>query len=250
MNLTLRVWRQSGPQDPGRMVTYELTGISEDASFLEMLDVLNEKLTLAGDDPVTFDHDCREGICGSCGMVINGVAHGPQRATTACQLHMRHFEDGDGDRRRAVARGRVPGHQGPRRWTARRSTGSSRQVASSPPRPAPLPTRTPRRCPSPTPTRRSRRRPASAAAPAWQRAPTGREHCSLSAKVTHLALLPQGQAERDQRVLNMVKAHDDAGFGGCTNTGECTAVCPKVIPQNAIGMLNHDFRVAGRHRRD
>jgi succinate dehydrogenase / fumarate reductase iron-sulfur subunit len=95
MNLKLRVWRQQGPSDRGRMVTYEVTDISPDASFLEMLDVLNEKLILDGDDPIAFDHDCREGICGMCGMMINGVAHGPERATTTCQLHMRHFRDGD-----------------------------------------------------------------------------------------------------------------------------------------------------------
>ncbi len=192
MNLKLRVWRQRGPSDPGRMITYSVEGISPDASFLEMLDVLNEKLILNGDDPIAFDHDCREGICGMCGMMINGVAHGPERATTTCQLHLRHFPDGDTidvEPWRAAA---FP-------------VGCGACVAAC---------------------------------------PNGSAMLFTAAKVAHLGLLPQGQPERHTRVLDMIDAQDAAGFGGCTNTGECTAVCPKGIPLTLIGRLNSDYRHA------
>jgi succinate dehydrogenase / fumarate reductase iron-sulfur subunit len=240
VNLTLRIWRQSGPSEKGRMVTYQVTDVSPDMSFLEMLDVLNERLTLDGEEPVAFDHDCREGICGMCGVVINGVAHGPSRATTTCQLHMRQFKDGDTIdvepwRARAfpvvkdlvVDRGafdRVIQAGG--YITA--PTGSAPDAHAMPV-------------------------PKADADAAFEAAtcigcgacvaacPNGSAMLFTAAKVTHLALLPQGQPERHDRVLDMVAAHDEAGFGGCTNTGECTAVCPKGIPLSAIGQLNRDY---------
>jgi succinate dehydrogenase / fumarate reductase iron-sulfur subunit len=247
VNLTLRIWRQKGPDDPGRMVTYPVTDVSPDMSFLEMLDVLNEQLTLAGDDPVAFDHDCREGICGACGMVINGVAHGPEKATTVCQLHMRHFSDGDtidiepwrakafpvikdlvvdrGALDRIIAAGGY--------ITA--PTGSAPEAHSQ----------------------LVRKADADAAfesaacigcGACVAACPNGSATLFLAAKVTHLSLLPQGQPERMTRVVGMVDAHDAAGFGGCTNIGECSAVCPKEIPLSTIGRLNRDYLRATRER--
>jgi succinate dehydrogenase / fumarate reductase iron-sulfur subunit len=245
MNVTLRIWRQKGPQDRGQMVTYELSDISEDASFLEMLDVLNEKLVLDGDDPVAFDHDCREGICGMCGMVINGVAHGPQRATTTCQLHMRHFRDGetiDVEPWRSAAFPVI-------KDLAVDRGAFDRIIAAGGYITAPTGT---------APDANAVQVPKRAADRAFEAAtcigcgacvaacPNGSGMLFTAAKVTHLGALPQGQAERNRRVLDMVAAHDEAGFGGCTNTGECTAVCPKVIPQDVIGQLNHDFLAASR----
>jgi succinate dehydrogenase / fumarate reductase iron-sulfur subunit len=248
MNVKLRIWRQSGPQDRGRMVTYELSDISEDASFLEMLDVLNEKLILDGDDPVAFDHDCREGICGMCGMVINGVAHGPQRATTTCQLHMRHFKDGETIdvepwrsaafpviKDLAVDRGafdRIIAAGG--YITAPTGTAPDANAVQVPKRDA---------------DRAFEAATCIGCGACVAACPNGSGMLFTAAKVTHLGVLPQGQAERNQRVLDMVAAHDEAGFGGCTNTGECTAVCPKVIPQDVIGQLNHDFLAASRQGR-
>lgn len=175
MKLTLRVWRQKNADAPGAMASYEVDGISEGMSFLEMLDTLNEDLILSGEDPVAFDHDCREGICGACSLVINGDAHGPERTTT-CQLHMRSFDDGDTidvEPWRASAFPVVKDlvvDRGP-------STGSSRPAATSPPRPAPRRRRTPRPSPSRTPTTPSSTPSASAAGRAWRPAPTARR-CS------------------------------------------------------------------------
>ncbi len=247
MNLTLRIWRQKGPSDRGRMVTYRVTDISPDMSFLEMLDVLNERLILDGDDPVAFDHDCREGICGACGMVINGVAHGPERATTTCQLHMRHFTDGqtiDIEPWRARAFPVV------KDLVVNRETFdkiiSAGGYISAPTGSAP--------------EAHSQLIPKSDADAAFEAAacigcgacvaacPNGSAMLFTAAKVTHLGLLPQGQPERAARVTSMVTAHDDAGFGGCTNIGECTAVCPKGIPLTTIGRLNRDFLKATRDR--
>jgi succinate dehydrogenase / fumarate reductase, iron-sulfur subunit len=241
MDLTLRVWRQRNAGDEGRMVTYEVTDISPDASFLEMLDILNERLVLDGDDPIAFDHDCREGICGMCGMMINGVAHGPERATTTCQLHMRHFSDGDTidiEPWRAAAfpvvkdlvvdRGAFDGIiQAGGYITA--PTGAAPDAHATPV-------------------------PKADADAAFEAAtcigcgacvaacPNGSAMLFTAAKVAHLGLLPQGQPERGSRVVDMVEAHDEAGFGGCTNAGECTTVCPKGIPLTLIGRLNADYR--------
>ncbi|GAA2365199.1 succinate dehydrogenase/fumarate reductase iron-sulfur subunit [Dactylosporangium salmoneum] len=248
MDIKLRVWRQTGPSDKGGMVTYEVKDISPDASFLEMLDVLNERLILAGDEPIAFDHDCREGICGMCGMMINGVAHGPLKATTTCQLHMRHFNDGDTidvepwrSAAFPVVRDLV---------VDRRAFDSIIQAGgyiTAPTGAAPDAHATPV--------------PKADADAAFEAAtcigcgacvaacPNGSGMLFTAAKVGHLGLLPQGQPERDTRVLSMIAAHDEAGFGGCTNAGECTTVCPKGIPLTLIGRLNSDYRKASTGRR-
>ena len=247
MNLTLRIWRQAGPADPGRMVSYPVPDVSPDMSFLEMLDVLNDRLTLDGDDPVAFDHDCREGICGTCGMVINGVPHGPERATTACQLHMRHFADGqtidvEPWRARAfpVIKDLVVDRDAFDRIIA--AGGYITAPAGS------------------APEAHAQLVPKVDADAAFESAacigcgacvaacPNGSGMLFTAAKVTHLSLLPQGQPERSARVVGMVDAHDAAGFGGCTNAGECTAVCPKGIPLTTIGRLNRDYLKASRDR--
>jgi succinate dehydrogenase / fumarate reductase, iron-sulfur subunit len=240
VNLTLRIWRQSGPAEKGRLVTYQVTDVSLDMSFLEMLDVLNERLTLDGEEPVAFDHDCREGICGMCGVVINGTAHGPSRATTTCQLHMRQFKDGDTIdvepwRARAfpVVKDLVVDRSAFDRVI--QAGGYITAPTGSAPDAHAMPV------------------PKADADAAFEAAtcigcgacvaacPNGSAMLFTAAKVTHLGLLPQGQPERHDRVVNMVAAHDEAGFGGCTNTGECTAVCPKGIPLSLIGQLNADY---------
>jgi succinate dehydrogenase iron-sulfur subunit len=245
VNLKLRVWRQQGPSDRGRMVTYAVEDISPDASFLEMLDVLNERLVLAGDDPIAFDHDCREGICGMCGLMINGVAHGPSRATTTCQLHMRHFNDGDTidvEPWRAAAFPVVKDLVVDR--AAFDTIIQAGGYITAPTGAAPDAHATPV--------------PKGDADAAFEAAtcigcgacvaacPNGSSMLFTAAKVAHLGLLPQGQPERDTRVLQMIGAQDTAGFGGCTNTGECTTVCPKGIPLTLIGRLNADYRQALR----
>ncbi|MET7400617.1 succinate dehydrogenase/fumarate reductase iron-sulfur subunit [Dactylosporangium sp. NPDC005572] len=249
MDITLRVWRQAGPSDRGRMVTYRVEGISPDASFLEMLDVLNERLILSGDEPIAFDHDCREGICGMCGMMINGSAHGPSRLTTTCQLHMREFKDGDTI---DVEPWRSAAFPVVRDLVVDRSAFDriiqAGGYVTAPTGAAPDAHATPV--------------PKADADAAFEAAtcigcgacvaacPNGSAMLFTAAKVAHLGLLPQGQPERDTRVVGMVAAHDDAGFGGCTNAGECTTVCPKGIPLTLIGRLNSDYRksVTGRGR--
>ncbi|MDI1463641.1 succinate dehydrogenase/fumarate reductase iron-sulfur subunit [Catellatospora sp. KI3] len=245
MSLKLRIWRQADARDKGAMVTYQLQNVSPDMSFLEMLDVLNERLTLDGEDPVAFDHDCREGICGMCSLVINGVPHGPEKATTTCQLHMRHFNDGetiDIEPWRAKAFPVVKDLVVDRRAFDKiiqaggyisAPTGSAPDAHAAPV-------------------------PKADADAAFEAAtcigcgacvaacPNGSGMLFTAAKITHLGLLPQGQPERDARVIDMMHAHDEAGFGGCTNTGECTSVCPKGIPLQAIARLNKDFRHALR----
>ncbi len=243
MDIQVRVWRQQGPSDKGRMVTYDVKDISPDASFLEMLDVLNEKLILDGDDPIAFDHDCREGICGMCGMMINGVAHGPERATTTCQLHMRHFADGDVidvEPWRAdpfpVIKDLVVNRGAFDRIIASGGYISAPTGAAPEAHAAPV-----------------RKADADAAFDAATcigcgacvaACPNGSAMLFTAAKVSHLGLLPQGQPERDSRVINMVAQQDAEGFGGCTNMGECAEVCPKGIPLHLIGRLNSDYRKA------
>jgi succinate dehydrogenase iron-sulfur subunit len=248
VRLHLRIWRQPGPDAAGRFEDYSLDDVSPDMSFLEMLDVLNEKLILSGAEPVAFDHDCREGICGTCGMVINGQAHGPRRATTTCQLHMRSFSDGDTiviepwrarafpvlrdlvtDRKsldRVIAAGgfvsaptgsavdgntiAVPKDDADRAFDAAACIGCGACVAACPNASAMLFT---------------------------------------GAKITHLGLLPQGQPERLRRVAAMVDQMDVEGFGGCTNIGECSAACPKSIPMEVIAFMNRDLMKASVRRR-
>ncbi|MFC7241533.1 succinate dehydrogenase/fumarate reductase iron-sulfur subunit [Catellatospora aurea] len=245
MSLKLRIWRQADARDKGGMVTYQLQNVSPDMSFLEMLDVLNERLTLDGEDPVAFDHDCREGICGACSLVINGVPHGPEKATTTCQLHMRHFSDGetiDIEPWRAAAFPVVKDLVVDRRAFDKIIQAGG--YISAPTGSAPDAHATPV--------------PKADADLAFEAAtcigcgacvaacPNGSGMLFTAAKITHLGLLPQGQPERDTRVIDMINAHDEAGFGGCTNTGECTSVCPKGIPLETIARLNKDYRQALR----
>jgi succinate dehydrogenase / fumarate reductase iron-sulfur subunit len=240
MNLTLFVWRQKDRESAGKMVRYEAKNVSPDMSFLEMLDVVNEELIEKGEDPIAFDHDCREGICGTCGMVINGIAHGPRRATTTCQLHMRTFRDGDTIyiepwRARAfpvlkdlvVDRGafdriiRAGGY-------IAASTGSAPDGNA-----IPIPKQN---------FETSMDAAACIGCGACVAAcPNSSAMLFTAAKVSHLGLLPQGQPERKQRVLDMVAAMDAEGFGTCTNHRECEAVCPKEISIQFIARMNRDF---------
>jgi succinate dehydrogenase / fumarate reductase iron-sulfur subunit len=243
INLTLKIWRQQNSDALGRLETYTLDNVNTDMSFLEMLDVLNEKLTKESKDPVAFDHDCREGICGMCGAIVDGVAHGPEKEVTLCQLHMRHFKDGDSIviepfrsraypikkdlliDRSALDRiiqaggyvsvntgGTVDGNAIPissqkaeLAMDAAACIGCGACVASC---------------------------------------PNGAAMLFTSAKISQLALLPQGQVERKQRALAMVEQMDIEGFGNCTNAKECEAVCPKGISIRNIARLNREYLLA------
>ncbi len=239
MNITVRVWRQKNADSKGKMVTYGVEDVSEDMSFLEMLDVLNEQLTLTGDDPIAFDHDCREGICGACGVVINGIAHGPE-VTTTCQLHMRSFSDGaviDIEPWRAGAFPVVKDLVVDRSAFDRiiqaggyvsAPTGSAVDANSTP-------------VPKEDADHAFESATCIGCGACVAACPNGSGMLFTAAKITHLGLLPQGQPERDSRVVEMVKQHDHEGFGGCTNIGECTAACPKEIPLSNIAQLNRDL---------
>jgi succinate dehydrogenase / fumarate reductase iron-sulfur subunit len=240
MHLTLYVWRQQNATAKGKMVRYEAHDINPDMSFLEMLDVVNWRLIENGEEPIAFDHDCREGICGSCGMMINGMAHGPRRATAACQLHMRHFKDGDiihvepwRSRAFPVLKDLVVDRSAFDRIIQAGgyvsvSTGSAPEANTIP-------------------------IPKQAADLAMDAAacigcgacvaacPNGSASLFTSAKVSQLALLPQGQPEREQRVMKMVEAMDREGFGNCTMHRECEAVCPKSISVNFIARMNREY---------
>jgi succinate dehydrogenase / fumarate reductase, iron-sulfur subunit len=248
MRFTLHVWRQSDPRDPGRFVLYEVTDISPDMSFLEMLDVLNQQLLGRQESPIAFDHDCREGICGACGMVINGRPHGPRQATTTCQLHMRTFSDGaelwiEPWRARAfpVIKDLVVDRSAFDRIiaaggfiTAR--TGSAPDANSTlvPKRDADL----------------AMDAAACIGCGACVAAcPNASAMLFVAAKVSHLGLLPQGQPERGTRVVSMVSQMDTEGFGACTNHGECMAACPKEISIDFIARLNRDYLKAVVSRR-
>ncbi|MFE0628082.1 succinate dehydrogenase/fumarate reductase iron-sulfur subunit [Streptomyces sp. NPDC058864] len=239
MNLTLRIWRQPSSEDDGTMVTYRVEDISPDMSFLEMLDVLNEELILAGDEPVAFDHDCREGICGACGMVINGQAHGPERTTT-CQLHMRHFQDGDTidvEPWRAAAFPVVKDLVVDRSAFDRVIQAGG--YISVPTGSAPEAHATP--VPKETADFAFEHAECIGCGACVAACPNGSAMLFTSAKVNHLNVLPQGQPERETRVLDMVAAMDDQGFGGCTNTGECATACPKGIPLPSIAAMNREY---------
>ncbi|MPV37827.1 succinate dehydrogenase/fumarate reductase iron-sulfur subunit [Georgenia subflava] len=239
MKITLNVMRQAGPNDEARLVAYELVGLSEDMSFLEMLDVLNEQLTERGEDPVAFDSDCREGICGMCGIVINGVAHGPERTTT-CQLHMRSFKDGDTitlEPWRASAFPVIKDLVVDRSAFDRIiqaggyisvNTGAAPDAHATP-------------VPKADADRAFEAAACIGCGACVAACPNASAMLFTAAKVTHLGLLPQGQPEREARVVNMLHQHDVEGFGGCTNIGECSAVCPKEIPLDVIGTLNADL---------
>ena len=245
MKLTLKIWRQADAAATGEMRTYELDGVSEDMSFLEMLDVLNEQLNAKGEEPVAFDSDCREGICGTCGLMINGQAHGPE-VTTTCQLHMRSFKDGDEitiEPWRAdafpvmkdlvVDRGafdRIIQSGG----FISANTGSAPEANSVP-------------VPRDKALRSFNMATCIGCGACVAACPNGSASLFMGAKITHLGELPQGQPERDARVVNMVAQHDHEGFGGCTNIGECSAACPKEIPLDVISQLNKDLRTAIKH---
>lgn len=243
MKVTLQIWRQKNTESKGRMVPYEVDGVSDHMSFLEMLDLLNEQLTVKGEEPVAFDSDCREGICGMCGVVINGVAHGRGQTTyqtTTCQLHMREFKDGDTI---TVEPWKAEPFPVLKDLVVDRSAFDRIIQAGG-------------YISAPTGTA-----PDAHAVPvnkvdadhAFDNAtcigcgacvaacPNGSAMLFTSAKVTQLALLPQGQPERWSRVLGMVAEHDAEGFGNCSNIGECTAVCPKGIPLESISFLNRDL---------
>jgi succinate dehydrogenase / fumarate reductase iron-sulfur subunit len=244
VNLTVRIWRQRNAETAGAMVDYTVADISEDMSFLEMLDTLNEQLILGGDDPVAFDHDCREGICGSCGVVINGRAHGPVQTTT-CQLQMRSFSDGDTI---DVEPWRAKPFPVIKDLVVDRSA-FDRIIQSGGYITAPT---------GVAPEAHSTPVPKADADLAFENAaciscgacvaacPNGSAMLFTAAKVTHLNLLPQGQPERETRVLGMVGQMDAEMFGGCTNSGECSLVCPKEIPMSSIANLNREYLRAMR----
>jgi len=239
MDLTLRVWRQDGPADEGDFVTYPLGGVSPEASFLEMLDQLNEELNGRGEEPVAFDHDCREGICGMCGVMIDGIPHGPQRGTATCQLHMRKFTDGATI---TIEPWRAAGFPIVRDLIVDRSafdriveaggfisapTGSAQDANIIP-------------------------IPKHAAEAAMDAAacigcgacvaacPNSAAQLFTAAKISHLGLLPQGQAERFTRVVDMIETMESF-FGSCTNHGECETACPKNISIDFIAWMNGDY---------
>ena len=240
MRLKLKIWRQAGPTVPGHLIDYTADNVLADMSFLEMLDVVNEGLTKKGEDAIAFDSDCREGICGTCSLVVNGIPHGPDRGTTVCQLHMRRFKDGDTitiepwrakafpvvkdlvvdrsafDRLIAVG-GYVSVNCGgaPDGNTIPISKDLSDAAMDS------------AACIG-----------CGACVAACKNASA---HLFMSAKVSHLALLPQGQIERNRRVVSMIEQADAEGFGSCSNEGECEAVCPKEIPISNIARMTREY---------
>lgn len=240
MDLTLHIWRQKGPADAGRIVTYPRRNVSPDMSFLEMLDVLNEELVEKGEEPIAFEHDCREGICGACSLVINGVPHGPDRATTTCQLHMRRFSNGaeitiEPFRARAfpVIKDLVVDRSALDRVI---QAGGFVSVSTG---------GTPDANAIAVPKDDAERAMDAAACIGCGACVAACKNASamlfVSAKVAHFAFLPQGHPERRHRVRNMVRAMDTEGFGNCTNYAECQAVCPKEISVQNIALLNREF---------
>jgi len=240
MDLTLFVWRQKGPEDPGGLREYQARGITPDMSFLEMLDVVNEDLVKSGKEPIAFDHDCREGICGSCSQVVNGAAHGPREKTTVCQLHMRHFKDGDTIyiepwRARAfpVIRDLIVDRSALDRVM---QAGGYISVHTGG-----------------VPDANAILVPKADADTAMDAAecigcgacvaacPNGSAMLFTAAKVAHLAMLPQGRAEAVRRVCVMTEAMLEEGFGSCSNHYECQAVCPRGIKVKFIAKLNREF---------
>ena len=241
MNLTLRIWRQKDPSVKGKMVTYKVSDVSPDMSFLEMLDVLNERLILDGDDPVAFDHDCREGICGMCGVMINGMAHGPQQTTT-CQLHMRKFHSGAEivvEPWRAKAFPLIKDLMVDRGALDR--IVESGGFITAPTGGAPDGNLIP--IPKPVADAAMDAAECIGCGACVAACPNGAANLFTGAKVAHLNLLPQGQAERDARTESMVETMDRY-FGSCTNHGECEAACPKSISIDVIALMNGDYLTA------
>ncbi len=243
LNLTLRVWRQSGPEDHGGFQTYKLSGVSTHMSFLEMLDVLNEKLIAEGEEPVAFDHDCREGICGMCSLMINGQAHGPDRGTTTCQLHMRRFTDGQTI---TIEPWRAVPFPVVRDLVVNRSA-FDRVIQSGGYVSVNTGNAPDGNC-IPVPSSTQETAMDAAACIGCGACVAACKNASamlfVSAKVSQLATLPQGKAERSQRVVNMVAAMDREGFGSCTNTSECEAACPAEVSVSHIARLNREYSKA------
>jgi succinate dehydrogenase / fumarate reductase iron-sulfur subunit len=243
INLTLKVWRQRSAHTPGRLETYPVRSIDTNASFLEMLDIVNADLDAKGAEPIAFDHDCREGICGSCGAVVNGNAHGPEKETTLCQLHMRKFKDGDVI---TIEPWRAKGFPIIKDLVVDRSA-FDRIIAAG----GFISVRTgqaPEAHAVPVPKDK-----ADWAMDAAQcigcgacvaACPNASAMLFVAAKVTHLNVLPQGQPEKRQRVLNMVAQMDKEGFGNCSNHYECEAACPKGISVKTIAKMNRDHLAA------
>ena len=248
MNITVRVWRQPNSDVPGKMHTYQVADVSEDMSFLEMLDVLNEELTVTGEDPIAFDSDCREGICGMCGLVINGLAHGPGQHVTTCQLHMRSFSDGDVI---DVEPWRAEPFTVIKDLVVDRSS-FDRIIQAGGYISAPTGTAPDAHA---APVNKADADAAFDAATCIgcgacvAACPNGSASLFVAAKVAHLGLLPQGQPERHTRALDMVAQHDAEGFGGCTQIGECTAACPKGIQIDLISRMDRDVLSALAHQR-
>ncbi|MEY2967859.1 MAG: succinate dehydrogenase iron-sulfur protein [Actinomycetota bacterium] len=241
-DITLKIWRQSGPNDGGHFETYKVDEISDEASFLEMLDYLNERLINEGDEAIVFDHDCREGICGTCSLMINGQAHGPERATATCQLHMRKFKSGDSitiEPWRAKAFPIVKDLMVDR--SAFDRIIESGGFITAPTGGAPDANLIP--IPKPVADAAMDSAECIGCGACVAACPNGAANLFTSAKITHLNLLPQGQAERYKRVEAMVETMDEY-FGSCTNHGECEAACPKEISIDVIALANSDYRKA------
>jgi succinate dehydrogenase / fumarate reductase, iron-sulfur subunit len=240
MKLTLKVWRQKNAKTKGRFVTYEVPDVSTHMSFLEMLDVLNESLIERGEEPIAFDHDCREGICGTCSLVVNGIAHGPQRLTTICQCHMRNFKDGDVI---TIEPWRARAFPVIKDLVVDRSSFDRIIEAggfiSAPTGGAPDGNAVP--VPKDDAERSMDAAVCIGCGACVAACPNASAMLFVAAKVAHLGLLPQGQPERQQRVRRMVAQMDAEGFGACSNHGECEAVCPKGIDLSFIARLNRDL---------
>ncbi|MDA0729865.1 MAG: succinate dehydrogenase/fumarate reductase iron-sulfur subunit [Bacteroidetes bacterium] len=241
MNLTLKVWRQNGPQDKGKLETHQLTGVTGDMSFLEMMDVLNDQIIRDGGDPIAFDHDCREGICGMCSMFINGEAHGPGRGVTTCQLHMRSFKDGDTItiepwrasafpvvKDLAVDRGAFDRIIQAGGYVSVNTSGETLDANAIP-------------IPKADADEAFNAATCIGCGACVATCKNASAMLFVSAKVSQFALLPQGQPERKRRVLRMVEQMDKEGFGNCTNTGACAVECPKGIDLTNIARMNRDF---------
>lgn len=244
INLTLKIWRQKGPNVKGQLETYHTSNISTDLSFLEMIDIINEQLTLDGKEPIAFDHDCREGICGMCGAVVNGRPHGPEKGTTLCQLHMRHFSDGDTI---VVEPWRSRAFPVVKDLAVDRSamdqiiqaggyisvnTGSAPEANTIP-------------IPQETAEMAMDAAACIGCGACVASCPNASAMLFTGGKISHLALLPQGKPEAAKRALAMVSKMDELGFGNCTNERECEAECPKEISITNIARLNREFLKAG-----
>jgi succinate dehydrogenase iron-sulfur subunit len=240
MRLTLRIWRQSGPKDAGRLVDYVANDVSPDMSFLEMLDVVNEGLTKKGEDAIAFDSDCREGICGMCSLVVNGVPHGPDRGTTVCQLHMRRFKDGETItiepwRARAfpVVKDLVVDRSAFDRIIAAGGYVSINCGGAPDGNAIPIPKDV---------AEQAMDSAACIGCGACVAAcKNASAHLFVGAKISQLSLLPQGQPERHRRAVAMITRADEEGFGSCSNEGECEAVCPKEIPISNIARMTREY---------